>query len=65
VLKEKSFKEANHYVWDDPHLFKIDADNLLRRCVLLDKAKRIILQCQYSAYGGHFNGEKTAANILR
>ena len=27
------FKDANHYVWGDPHLFKIGADNLLRGCV--------------------------------
>jgi len=46
-------------VWDDPHLFKIDVDNLLRRCVSLDEAKRTIWQCHNSTYGGHFNWEKT------
>jgi len=26
------FHDAQHYIWDDPHLFKVGADNLLRRC---------------------------------
>jgi len=44
-------------------LFKIGANNLLRRCVSLDEAKRTIWQCHNSTYGGHFNGEKTVAKI--
>ena len=46
-------------------MLKIGTDNLLRRCVSLDEAKRIIWQCHISAYGGHFNREKTAAKILQ
>jgi len=52
-------------VWDDHHLFKIGADNLLRRCFSSDEAQKIIYQCHNSAYGGHFNGEKTTAKILQ
>jgi len=34
--RKKLFKEANQYVWDDPHLFKIGADKeqLLKPCKL-------------------------------
>jgi len=28
--RKKFLHEANHYVWDEPYLFKIGADNLLR-----------------------------------
>ncbi|XP_020203761.1 uncharacterized protein LOC109789258 [Cajanus cajan] len=31
--RKKMLNDAKLYVWDDPHLFKIGADNLLRRCV--------------------------------
>jgi len=31
--KRKFLKDASHYIWDDPHLFNISVDNLLRRCV--------------------------------
>ncbi|GJW78195.1 reverse transcriptase domain-containing protein [Tanacetum coccineum] len=32
--KNKFFKDVKHYFWDDPFLFKICADQVIRRCVL-------------------------------
>jgi len=63
--KKKLFNEANQYVWDDPHLFKIGADNLLRRCVTREEAYNILWHCHNSPYGSHFNGERTAAKVLQ
>jgi len=40
--RKKFLHEANHYVWDEPYLFKIGADNLLRRCVDNEEAKKIL-----------------------
>jgi len=40
--RKRFFYDARHYVWDDPHLFKIGADNLLRRCVTSEEAKGIL-----------------------
>ncbi|GJS04621.1 reverse transcriptase domain-containing protein [Tanacetum coccineum] len=31
--KKKFFKDVKHYFWDDPYLFKICADQVIRRCV--------------------------------
>ncbi|GJX78684.1 reverse transcriptase domain-containing protein [Tanacetum coccineum] len=31
--KKKFFKDVKHYFWDDPYLFKICADQMIRRCV--------------------------------
>ncbi|GJU10508.1 reverse transcriptase domain-containing protein [Tanacetum coccineum] len=31
--KNKFFKDVKHYFWDDPFLFKICADQMIRRCV--------------------------------
>ncbi|GKF39393.1 hypothetical protein Tco_0119454 [Tanacetum coccineum] len=31
--KRKFFKEVKHYFWEDPFLFKICADQVIRRCV--------------------------------
>nr|GEX39645.1 hypothetical protein [Tanacetum cinerariifolium] len=31
--KKKFFKDVKHYFWDDPFLFKICADQIIRRCV--------------------------------
>jgi len=63
--RKKLFKEANQYVWDDLHLFNIEADNLLRRCVTQQEANNILWHCHNSPYGGHFNGERTAAKVLQ
>nr|KYP31458.1 Pro-Pol polyprotein [Cajanus cajan] len=57
--------DAKLYVWDDPHLFKIGADNLLRRCVTKEEAKDILWHCHNSPYRGHFNGERTAVKVLQ
>ncbi|GAU37514.1 hypothetical protein TSUD_21190 [Trifolium subterraneum] len=63
--KKKFLREANQYVWDDPYLFKIGADNLLRRCVTTEEATNILWHCHNSPYGGHYNGERTAAKVLQ
>jgi len=63
--RKKFLHEANQYVWDEPCLFKIGADNLLRRCVDKEEANKILWQCHNSPYGGHFNGERTTAKVLQ
>jgi hypothetical protein len=63
--KKKFLRDANQYVWDDPYLFKIGADNLLRRCVTTEEATSILWHCHNSPYGGHYNGERTAAKVLQ
>ena len=32
--RNKFFAKEKHYVWEDPELFKIYPDNIIRRCVL-------------------------------
>nr|KYP31824.1 Retrovirus-related Pol polyprotein from transposon 17.6 [Cajanus cajan] len=63
--KKKFLRDATYYVWDDPHLFNIGSDGLLRRCVSREEAKSILWHCHNSPYGGHFNGVRTAAKVLQ
>ena len=63
--RKKFFKDANHYLWDDPSLFKVSTDGLIRRCVAGQEANSIMWHCHSSAYGGHHSGERTAAKILQ
>ncbi|KAK2359233.1 hypothetical protein QL285_084625 [Trifolium repens] len=63
--KKRFIREADRYVWDDPYLFKIGADHLLRRCVTREEATSILWHCHNSPYGGHYNGERTAAKVLQ
>jgi len=54
--RRKLLKDLNQYIWDDPYLFKMGVDNLLRRCVTNKKAQNILWHCYNSPYGGHFIG---------
>ncbi|GJX68622.1 reverse transcriptase domain-containing protein [Tanacetum coccineum] len=42
--KNKFFKDVKHYFWDDPFLFKICADQVIRRCVHGKEALDITVQ---------------------
>ncbi|GJS50776.1 reverse transcriptase domain-containing protein [Tanacetum coccineum] len=40
--KRKFFKDVKHYFWEDPFLFKICADQVIRRCVFGKEAHDIL-----------------------
>ena len=65
MAKKKFLKDSSYFVWDDPYLFKIGGDGLLRRCVSRGESKSILWHDHNSPYGGHFNGERTAAKVLQ
>nr|GEU75740.1 reverse transcriptase domain-containing protein [Tanacetum cinerariifolium] len=43
--KSKFFKDVKRYFWDDPYLFKICADQIIRRCVSGPEAIDILKAC--------------------
>ncbi|GJY07556.1 reverse transcriptase domain-containing protein [Tanacetum coccineum] len=57
--KNKFFKDVKHYFWDDPFLFKICADQVIRRCVHGKEALDILEACHNGPTGGHHG----AANL--
>nr|GEY74722.1 reverse transcriptase domain-containing protein [Tanacetum cinerariifolium] len=50
--KSKFFKDVKHYFWDDPYLFKIYADQVIRRCVSGQEAIEILKACHYGPTRG-------------
>nr|GEW77721.1 reverse transcriptase domain-containing protein [Tanacetum cinerariifolium] len=50
--KKKFFKDVKHYFWDDPYLFKICADQVIRRCVHGQEAVDILTACHNGPTGG-------------
>nr|GEW08117.1 reverse transcriptase domain-containing protein [Tanacetum cinerariifolium] len=58
--KSKFFKDVKHYFWDDPFLFKICADQVIRRCVHGQEAIDILKACHYGPTGGHYGPNYTA-----
>ncbi|GKF97019.1 hypothetical protein Tco_0292840 [Tanacetum coccineum] len=45
--KKKFFKDIRHYFWDDPYLFRICADQIIRRCMDRKEAMDILEACHH------------------
>ncbi|CAM8940392.1 unnamed protein product [Rhodiola kirilowii] len=56
--------DSRFYVWDDPYLWKIGVDQLLRRCIPDFDIASVISFCHKHACGGHFGPRRTARKIL-
>nr|GEW34950.1 reverse transcriptase domain-containing protein [Tanacetum cinerariifolium] len=62
--KKKFFKDVKHYFWDEPYLFKICADQVIRRCVHGQEAVDIITACHNGPIGGHHGANLTAKKVF-
>nr|GEV65343.1 reverse transcriptase domain-containing protein [Tanacetum cinerariifolium] len=62
--KNKFFKDVKHYFWDDPFLFKIYADQVIRRSVHGQKAIEILNACHNGPIGGHHGLNYTAKKVF-
>ncbi|GJY97284.1 reverse transcriptase domain-containing protein [Tanacetum coccineum] len=62
--KKKFFKDVKHYFWDDPYLFRICADQIIRRCVHGQEALEILKACHEGPTGGHHNANLTARKVF-
>ncbi|GKC66382.1 reverse transcriptase domain-containing protein [Tanacetum coccineum] len=62
--KEKFFKDIRHYFWDDPYLFWIYADQIIRRCVDGQEAMDIIQACHNRPTRGHHGPNYTAKKVF-
>ncbi|GKA56924.1 reverse transcriptase domain-containing protein [Tanacetum coccineum] len=63
--KNKFFKDVKHYFWDDPFLFKICADQVIRRCVHGKEALDILEACHNGPTGGHHGANLTAKKFAK
>nr|GFA45832.1 reverse transcriptase domain-containing protein [Tanacetum cinerariifolium] len=62
--KKKFFKDARHYFWDDPYLFRTCADQIIRRCVAGKEAIDILNACHIGPTGGHYGANYTAKKVF-
>nr|GEY23287.1 hypothetical protein [Tanacetum cinerariifolium] len=58
--KNKFFKDVKHYFWDDPFLFKVCADQVIRRCLHGNESLEILEACHNGPTGGHHGANLTA-----
>ncbi|GJR80574.1 reverse transcriptase domain-containing protein [Tanacetum coccineum] len=62
--KRKFFKDVKHYFWDDPYLFCICADQIIRRCVFGQEALEILKACHEGPTRGHHSANITARKVF-
>nr|GEU59822.1 ribonuclease H-like domain-containing protein [Tanacetum cinerariifolium] len=61
---KKFFKDVKHYFWDDPYLFKIYADQVIRRCVHGQEVIDILTAYHNGPTGGHHGANLTAKKVF-
>jgi hypothetical protein len=48
--KQNLIHESRLHLWDEPYLYRVCSDGLLRRCVPAEEAIKIIERCHSSLY---------------
>lgn len=54
--RKKLLDDAKFYLWDEPFLYKIELDKIIRRYVPKEEAHNILRKWRDTPYGGHFGG---------
>ncbi|KAG8501079.1 hypothetical protein CXB51_003200 [Gossypium anomalum] len=62
--KEAILNDVKNYFWNDPFLFRICTDQVIRRCVTRSEASKILEHCHSRPTGGHHSGAKIAHKTL-
>ncbi|GJY76666.1 hypothetical protein Tco_0481782 [Tanacetum coccineum] len=62
--KNKFFSDLKNYFWEDPYLFKVCSDGMIRRCVTGSESYTILDQCHHRHIGGHYGPTTTAKKVL-
>ncbi|GKB13125.1 reverse transcriptase domain-containing protein [Tanacetum coccineum] len=62
--KNKFFSDLKHYSWEEPYLFKVCSDGMIRRCVSGPETQTILDQCHHGPTSGHYRPNVTAKKVL-
>ena len=63
--KKKFFSDIKHYLWEDPFLYKVCADGMIKRCVPKEEYKAILHHCHDRESRRHFGATRTVAKELQ
>ncbi|GJW31658.1 reverse transcriptase domain-containing protein [Tanacetum coccineum] len=62
--KNKFFSDLKHYFWEEPYLFKVCSDGMIRRSISGPETRTILDQCHHGPTGGHYGPNVTAKKVL-
>jgi hypothetical protein len=63
VDKKMIIRDSRLHLWDDPYLYRVCADGLLRRCIPAFETWKILECCHSPPYGGHYGAFCTNAKV--
>ncbi|KAG9444739.1 hypothetical protein H6P81_016079 [Aristolochia fimbriata] len=63
--KKKFLSDVRHYFWEDPYLYKVCPDQVVRRCVPETEFESILKHCHDGEVGGHFSSNRTTAKVMQ
>jgi hypothetical protein len=61
--RKKIIRDNRLHLWDDPYLYRVCVDGLLRRCIPTFETWKILEHCHSSPYGGHYGAFRTNAKL--
>ncbi|GJR20272.1 reverse transcriptase domain-containing protein [Tanacetum coccineum] len=62
--KNKFFSDLKHYFWEEPYLFKVCSDGMIKRCIYGAETRTILDQCHHRPTGVHYGPNITAKKVL-
>ncbi|XP_076921839.1 uncharacterized protein LOC143583412 [Bidens hawaiensis] len=62
--KQHFLSQVKYYAWEDPDLFKVGVDQVMRLCIPEEEIRSVLHHAHSSACGGHFSGQKTRHRVL-
>ncbi|GJW36781.1 reverse transcriptase domain-containing protein [Tanacetum coccineum] len=63
-LRKKFLSDIQHYIRDDPYLFKSRPDGIIRRCVFGKELQEILEHSHTGPTGGHYGADITARKVF-
>ncbi|GJU16016.1 DNA-directed DNA polymerase [Tanacetum coccineum] len=61
--KNKFFSDLKHCFWEEPYLFKVCFDGMIRRCISGPETQTILDQCHHVPTGGYYGPNITAKKV--
>ncbi|GJU19205.1 reverse transcriptase domain-containing protein [Tanacetum coccineum] len=60
----KLLSKLKHYFWDEPYLFKMCPDGMIKRCVYGAKTQKILDECHHGPTEGHYGPSTTTKKVF-
>ncbi|RDX84005.1 hypothetical protein CR513_35002, partial [Mucuna pruriens] len=64
LYKEKIESDAKYYIWDDPYLWRLYSDQVIRRCIPDLEIESVLYFCHSASGDDHYGSTRIAQKVL-